>query len=48
MLRHLVTKGTKQATVTLFDATKKIIGYPIIEFITSNKEVCMSLFKKEL
>ena len=48
MLRHLVTKGTKQATVTLFDATKKIIGCPVTEFITSNKEVCMSPFKKEL
>ena len=45
MLRHLVTKGTKQATVTLLDATKKIIGCLVTEFIMSKKEVCISLFK---
>ena len=45
MLRLLVAEETKQAIVTLFDAAEKIIGCLVTEFITSNKEVCISLFK---
>ena len=45
MLRLVIAEGTKQAIVTLFDATKKIIGCPVTEFIASNKQVCISCFE---
>ena len=45
MLRLLVAEETKQATITLFDVAENIIGYPVIEFITSNIQICISPFK---
>ena len=45
MLRLLIAEETKQEIVTLFDAAEKIIGCLVTEFIMSNKEVCISLFK---
>ena len=45
MLRLVIAEGTKQAIVTLFDTTKKIIGCPVAKFIASNKQVCISCFE---